>query len=74
MDNNKNSVIRVDLGNAELSGHLVPELCVLKNLQYLELYSNNITGLIPSNLRNLANLVSLDLYLNSFTGPIWENF
>ena len=24
-----------DLGNAELSGHLVPELGVLKNLQYL---------------------------------------
>ncbi|KAH0854928.1 hypothetical protein HID58_028196, partial [Brassica napus] len=39
-----------DLGNAELSGHLVPELGVLKNLQYLELYSNNITGPIPSNL------------------------
>uniref|UniRef100_A0A1J3E841 non-specific serine/threonine protein kinase n=1 Tax=Noccaea caerulescens TaxID=107243 RepID=A0A1J3E841_NOCCA len=68
--NNENSVIRVDLGNADLSGHLVPELGVLKNLQYLELYSNNITGPIPSNLGNLTNLVSLDLYLNSFTGPI----
>uniref|UniRef100_M4CI78 non-specific serine/threonine protein kinase n=1 Tax=Brassica campestris TaxID=3711 RepID=M4CI78_BRACM len=71
--NNENSVIRVDLGNAELSGHLVPELGVLKNLQYLELYSNNITGPIPSNLGNLTNLVSLDLYLNSFTGPIPES-
>jgi somatic embryogenesis receptor kinase 1 len=71
--NNENSVIRVDLGNAELSGHLVPELGVLKNLQYLELYSNNITGPIPSNLGNLTNLVSLDLYLNSFSGPIPES-
>ncbi|KAG2253947.1 hypothetical protein Bca4012_101668 [Brassica carinata] len=71
--NNENSVIRVDLGNAELSGHLVPDLGVLKNLQYLELYSNNITGPIPSNLGNLTNLVSLDLYLNSFTGPIPES-
>ncbi|KAH0919965.1 LOW QUALITY PROTEIN: hypothetical protein HID58_027625 [Brassica napus] len=69
--NNENSVIRVDLGNAELSGHLVPDLGVLKNLQ--ELYSNNITGPIPSNLGNLTNLVSLDLYLNSFTGPIPES-
>ncbi|XP_031281369.1 somatic embryogenesis receptor kinase 2-like [Pistacia vera] len=68
--NNENSVIRVDLGNAALSGELVPDLGQLKNLQYLELYSNNITGQIPSALGNLTNLVSLDLYLNSFTGPI----
>ncbi|XP_061344123.1 somatic embryogenesis receptor kinase 2 isoform X1 [Gastrolobium bilobum] len=68
--NNDNSVIRVDLGNAALSGQLVPQLGQLKNLQYLELYSNNITGPIPSDLGNLTNLVSLDLYLNRFTGPI----
>ncbi|WOL12478.1 somatic embryogenesis receptor-like kinase [Canna indica] len=68
--NNDNSVIRVDLGNAQLSGILVPQLGQLKNLQYLELYSNNISGTIPSDLGNLTNLVSLDLYLNSFTGEI----
>ncbi|CAA0842058.1 Somatic embryogenesis receptor kinase 1 [Striga hermonthica] len=59
-----------DLGNAGLSGQLVGDLGKLKNLQYLELYSNNITGPIPSDIGNLTNLVSLDLYLNSFTGPI----
>uniref|UniRef100_A0A2N9E6J1 Protein kinase domain-containing protein n=1 Tax=Fagus sylvatica TaxID=28930 RepID=A0A2N9E6J1_FAGSY len=68
--NNDNSVIRVDLGNAALSGTLVPQLGQLKNLQYLELYSNNISGQIPSDLGNLTSLVSLDLYLNVFTGPI----
>ncbi|KAM0936390.1 putative non-specific serine/threonine protein kinase [Dioscorea sansibarensis] len=68
--NNDNSVIRVDLGNAALSGSLVPQLGQLKNLQYLELYSNNISGTIPSELGNLTNLVSLDLYLNNFTGAI----
>ncbi|XP_042397590.1 LRR receptor kinase BAK1-like isoform X1 [Zingiber officinale] len=68
--NNDNSVIRVDLGNAQLSGTLVPQLGQLKNLQYLELYSNNISGIIPSDLGNLTNLVSLDLYLNSFAGEI----
>uniref|UniRef100_A0A6N2MAP5 Leucine-rich repeat-containing N-terminal plant-type domain-containing protein n=1 Tax=Salix viminalis TaxID=40686 RepID=A0A6N2MAP5_SALVM len=68
--NNDNSVIRVDLGNAALSGQLVPQLGLLKNLQYLELYSNNISGPIPSDLGNLTTLVSLDLYLNSFTGLI----
>lgn len=35
-----------------------------------ELYSNNISGLIPSDLGNLTNLVSLDLYLNGFIGSI----
>ncbi|KAJ6828159.1 putative somatic embryogenesis receptor kinase 2 isoform X1 [Iris pallida] len=67
--NNDNSVIRVDLGNANLSGQLVP-LGQLKNLQYLELYSNNISGAIPSDLGNLTNIVSLDLYLNNFSGGI----
>ncbi|KAK1583620.1 hypothetical protein Q3G72_025610 [Acer saccharum] len=33
--NNDNSVIRVDLRNAALSGQLVPRLGLLKNLQYL---------------------------------------
>ncbi|CAL9199205.1 LRR receptor kinase BAK1-like isoform X2 [Musa acuminata AAA Group] len=67
---NDNNVIRVDLGNADLSGNLVPQLGLLKKLQYLELYSNNINGTIPSDLGNLTNLVSLDLYLNKFTGEI----
>ncbi|KAH1050104.1 hypothetical protein GLYMA_08G074500v4 [Glycine max] len=66
----ENSVIRVELGNANLSGKLVPELGQLPNLQYLELYSNNITGEIPVELGNLTNLVSLDLYMNKITGPI----
>ncbi|KAL9237003.1 hypothetical protein vseg_011597 [Gypsophila vaccaria] len=72
--NPDNSVIRVDLGNAALSGQLVPQLGSLKNLQYLELYSNDISGPIPSELGNLTNLVSLDLYLNKFSGPIPESF
>ncbi|CAN6232183.1 unnamed protein product [Urochloa humidicola] len=68
--NNDNSVIRVDLGNAQLSGVLVPQLGQLKNLQYLELFSNNISGTIPPELGNLTNLVSLDLYVNNFSGNI----
>lgn len=35
-----------------------------------ELYSNNISGRVPSELGNLTNLVSLDLYLNGLSGPI----
>ncbi|CDY46116.1 BnaA03g52520D [Brassica napus] len=68
--NPDNSVTRVDLGNANLSGQLVMQLGQLPNLQYLELYSNNITGTIPETLGNLTELVSLDLYLNNLSGPI----
>ncbi|CAN8276147.1 unnamed protein product [Cochlearia groenlandica] len=68
--NSDNSVTRVDLGNANLSGQLVMQLGQLPNLQYLELYSNNITGPIPEQLGNLTELVSLDLYLNNLSGPI----
>ncbi|KAK6924142.1 Protein kinase domain [Dillenia turbinata] len=67
--NNENSVIRVDLGNAALSGQLVPQLGQLKNLQYLELYSNNISGPIPSELGNLTSLDSR-LNNNSLSGSI----
>ncbi|KAF3972717.1 hypothetical protein CMV_003802 [Castanea mollissima] len=66
----QNSVTRVDLGNANLSGTLVPQLGQLLNLQYLELYSNNISGPIPEELGNLTDLVSLDLYLNNLNGQI----
>ncbi|EPS72899.1 hypothetical protein M569_01856 [Genlisea aurea] len=68
--NPENYVTRVDLGNANLSGQLVPQLGQLQYLQYLELYSNNLNGRIPSELGNLTNLVSLDLYLNNLNGPI----
>ncbi|KAK6282251.1 hypothetical protein POUND7_016076 [Theobroma cacao] len=68
--NSENSVTRVDLGNANLSGQLVSQLGQLTNLQYLELYSNNISGIIPEELGNLTNLVSLDLYLNGLNGHI----
>ncbi|KNA25466.1 hypothetical protein SOVF_006560 [Spinacia oleracea] len=68
--NSDNSVTRVDLGNANLTGQLVTQLGQLPNLQYLELYSNNISGTVPYELGNLTNLVSLDLYLNNLSGPI----
>ncbi|CAO2141808.1 unnamed protein product [Urochloa humidicola] len=68
--NNDNSVIRVDLGNAGLSGPLVPDLGRLRNLQYLELYANRLNGTIPKTLGNLTKLISLDLYKNKLTGAI----
>ncbi|MCD7458432.1 hypothetical protein HAX54_038235 [Datura stramonium] len=72
-DSNDN-VIRLDLGNCNISGTLGPELGELKNLQYLELYSNNIEGKIPKELGNLENLISMDLYGNRFEGNIPKSF
>ncbi|KAG5227988.1 somatic embryogenesis receptor kinase [Salix suchowensis] len=68
--NSNNSLTRVDLGNAGLSGPLIPELGLLANLQYLEVFGNNISGTIPAELGNLTKLVSLDLYHNKLSGPI----
>ncbi|KAM5568308.1 leucine-rich repeat protein 1-like [Rosa sericea] len=65
-----NRVTRLDLGNANLVGSLVPELGKLERLQYLELYMNNLTGSIPKELGGLKSLVSLDLYHNNFAGSI----
>ncbi|CDP19037.1 unnamed protein product [Coffea canephora] len=68
--NSDNSVTRVDLGVAGLSGPLVPQLGILANLQYLEVYGNKISGSIPQELGNLTKLVSLDLYHNRLSGSI----
>ncbi|GAB4828541.1 Leucine-rich repeat protein 1 [Ancistrocladus abbreviatus] len=65
-----NRVTRLDLGNAKLSGNLVPELGKLQRLQYLELYMNNFEGHIPEELGRLKSLVSLDLFHNNLAGPI----
>ncbi|XP_004289785.1 PREDICTED: somatic embryogenesis receptor kinase 2-like [Fragaria vesca subsp. vesca] len=69
-----NHVIRLDLGNSNISGSLGPELGQLKHLQYLELYRNDIGGKIPKELGNLKNLVSMDLYGNRFEGKIPKSF
>ncbi|KAJ1685572.1 hypothetical protein LUZ63_016962 [Rhynchospora breviuscula] len=68
--NNDNSVIRIDLGNAGLSGSLISQLGELTNLQYLELPMNNISGGIPTSFGNLTNIISLDLQWNALSGPI----
>ncbi|CAJ1971189.1 unnamed protein product [Sphenostylis stenocarpa] len=60
--------VMLDLGNSNLSGHLVPELGRLEHLH--ELYKNNIQGTIPPELGNLKSLVSLDLYNNNISGTI----
>ncbi|XP_027112611.1 leucine-rich repeat protein 2-like [Coffea arabica] len=69
-----NHVVRLDLGNSNISGSLGRELGELKHLQYLELYRNNIIGKIPKELGNLESLISMDLYGNKFEGKIPKSF
>ncbi|KAH7683290.1 Non-specific serine/threonine protein kinase protein, partial [Dioscorea alata] len=69
-----NQVTRLDLGNASISGPLIPQLGMLAKLQYLELQENKISGSIPDSLGNLTSLVSLDLYNNQLSGPIPSSF
>ncbi|EEF49570.1 protein binding protein, putative [Ricinus communis] len=54
--NQNNEVTRVDLGRENLSGHLVPELKVLQNLQYLDLSNNDLCGMIPPGLQHVPVL------------------
>ncbi|RRT36110.1 hypothetical protein B296_00027376 [Ensete ventricosum] len=70
----QNRVIRLDLGNSNISGPLGSELSRLEHLQYLELYRNNFEGKIPEELGNLKNLISLDLYENRLQGEIPKSF
>ncbi|RCV38305.1 hypothetical protein SETIT_8G131800v2 [Setaria italica] len=57
--NNDNSVIRVDLGNAGLSGSLIPDLGGLKNLRFLRLNGNMLTGKLPQEILSLVAVGNL---------------
>lgn len=68
--NSDNSVVRVDLGDAGLSGPLVPQLRRLTNLRYLSVYNNSPSGSIPRKIGNLKKLIRLDLYNNQLSGAL----
>ncbi|BBH09671.1 Leucine-rich repeat family protein [Prunus dulcis] len=65
-----NHVIRLDLGNSNISGSLGPELGELKHLQYLRLNNNKLTGSIPRELVSLSSLKVFDVSNNDLCGTI----
>uniref|UniRef100_K3ZMU7 Leucine-rich repeat-containing N-terminal plant-type domain-containing protein n=1 Tax=Setaria italica TaxID=4555 RepID=K3ZMU7_SETIT len=71
--NNDNSVIRVDLGNAGISGPLIPDLGGLQNLQYLKLNDNMLSGMVPLEVLSLlisGNLTEINIAENDLTGTV----
>ncbi|KAG6413144.1 hypothetical protein SASPL_125846 [Salvia splendens] len=68
--NEDDRVTRVDLGNSNLSGHLVPELGKLEHLQYLRLNDNRLNGPIPRVLTGISSLKVVDVSNNNLCGTI----
>ncbi|CAL4889196.1 unnamed protein product [Urochloa decumbens] len=61
----------LDLGDNLLAGEIPSSVGNLsKNLEYLNMIYNNITGMIPEEISNLVNLNTLVLYGNHLEGTI----
>ncbi|CAI5950580.1 unnamed protein product [Closterium sp. NIES-64] len=73
-EKNDFSITGITLSAAELSGSLLPDIHLLKNLQYLNLSNNHISGGIPQTLINLEQLTMLDLSANDLKGSIPRGF
>ena len=63
-------VIRLRLGNNQLTGALPAQLGELTSLGVLQLHSNSLTGPIPAELGNLTSLTVLHLGGSQLSGPI----
>ncbi|CAL5379615.1 unnamed protein product [Camellia sinensis] len=71
--NSENSVTRVDLGNANLSGQLIPELGLLLNLQYFSFLVKKeqmTKGAYSCALNDLGYLRLGELFSNNISGRI----
>ncbi|KAI5593686.1 hypothetical protein BDE02_03G028900 [Populus trichocarpa] len=61
----------LSVGECDLHGTLPAQgWCELKNLKQLDLFRNNLRGLLPDCLGNLSSLQLLDVSENQFTGNI----
>ncbi|KAM3743831.1 hypothetical protein ACB098_06G004700 [Castanea mollissima] len=64
----------LEMGSAQLSGHLTDELGKFKNLVILSLGYNSISGPIPLSIGNLSSLRSLYLESNQINGTLPQSF
>ncbi|XP_062188902.1 MDIS1-interacting receptor like kinase 2-like [Phragmites australis] len=54
----------------DISRHIPPELGRMRNLQYLDISINNLSGLIPQELGSCTKLLSLKINHNSLSGDL----
>ena len=64
------NLVRLSLGDNQLSGEIPTALGNLASLEWLWLWDNQLSGEIPPALGNLASLVDLDLAENLLSGEI----
>ncbi|CAI5972116.1 unnamed protein product [Closterium sp. NIES-65] len=69
-EKNDFSITGITLSAAELSGSLLPDIHLLKNLQYLDLSANDLKGSIPRGFSSMPALKILDLHDNELTGGV----
>ncbi|OMO85906.1 hypothetical protein CCACVL1_09932 [Corchorus capsularis] len=69
-DNDRLSVVSLNLSNLALGGEISPAIGDLKNLQSIDLEGNKLTGQIPDEIGNCGSLVHLDLSDNLLYGDI----
>ncbi|XP_061368233.1 receptor-like protein 35 [Gastrolobium bilobum] len=63
-------LVHLDLSSNNFTGSL-PSFNMSKNLSYLSLFHNHLSGVLPSShFESLINLVSIDLGFNFFSGSI----
>lgn len=63
-------VTKISLGNKSLSGEISPQISQLDSLTTLFLPSNNISGILPSELVNCSNLKVLNVSGNQMVGNV----
>ncbi|GJP53665.1 hypothetical protein CLOM_g12823 [Closterium sp. NIES-68] len=73
-ERNDFTITGISLAAAELAGSVLPDIYLLKNLQYLNLSNNQIAGGVPQALINLEQLTMLDLSANDLKGTIPQGF
>ncbi|RZB73606.1 MDIS1-interacting receptor like kinase 2-like [Glycine soja] len=64
------NLLRLDLKENNLTGHIPQNIGVLSKLQFLDLSTNFLNGTLPLSIANLTQVFELDLSRNNITGTL----